>query len=447
MKNVKLSKFWDSLRSSYWFLPSLMVGGAIALAVAMLTVDRAYETDLKQMGWLYSGGTDGARSMLSAIAGSMVSVAGTAFSITIVALQLASSSFGPRLLKNFMQDLGNQLVLGTFIGTFIYCLLVLRTIRGEDYDFFIPQVSITVGVVLAIVGVGVLIYFIHHASTIIQVSQVIANVGSDLDHAIDRLFPEKIGQPSPRQVSEIPQQFGAKSTPIYSTEKGYLQVIDDEQLMKTARQFDLLLRLETRPGQYLIQGSALASVYPSDRVDQALTEQINKAFVFGKERSEQQDVLFPVEQLVEIALRALSPGINDPFTAIRCVDRLSAGLCHLAQRNIPPSCRYDDDHNLRVLAEPVKFEEMVHCAFNSIRQYGKSDSMVTLRLLDAIALIATYAEQPKHQAALRHHAEMIRRSSREAMSEECDRAEVESHYQHALAALARAEPDRKLRQL
>jgi uncharacterized membrane protein len=208
MKNVKLSKVWDSLHSSYWFIPTLMAAISIILAWAMLTVDRTGGTP--NWWWIYTGGTDGARSLLSSVAGSMVSVVATAFSITIVALQLASSNFGPRLLRNFMQDTGNQIVLGTFIATFIYCLLVLRTIHGEGdgYSFFVPQLSVTVGTVLAIASMGVLIYFIHHASTIIQASHVITQVSGDLDKTIDRLFPEKIGHSAaknPWQVGEIQQ--------------------------------------------------------------------------------------------------------------------------------------------------------------------------------------------------------------------------------------------------
>ena len=158
----------------------------------MLTVDRTGGTP--NWWWIYTGGTDAARSLLSSVAGSMVSVVATAFSITIVALQLASSNFGPRLLRNFMQDTGNQIVLGTFIATFIYCFLVLQTIhgKGDGYSFFVPHLSVTVGTVLAIPSMGVLIYFIHHASTIIQASHVITQVSDDLANTIDRLFPEQI---------------------------------------------------------------------------------------------------------------------------------------------------------------------------------------------------------------------------------------------------------------
>ncbi len=438
MKNVKLSKLWDSLHSSYWFIPTLMAVGSIILAIAMLNLDRT--GNIPSWGWIYTGGTDGARSLLSSVAGSMVSVVATAFSITIVALQLASSNFGPRLLRNFMQDTGNQIVLGTFIATFIYCLLVLRTIHseGEEYEEFVPQLSVTVGTGLAIVSIGVLIYFIHHASTIIQASHVITQVSGELDKAIDRIFPEKIGDDKAnhlRQVGEIPANFDAEASPIKATGDGYLQAIDDDELMKIARQYNLLVRLKTRPGKFIVKGSDLAMVLPGERVNQNLNQQINDAFILGKERTEYQDVEFPIDQLVEIALRAISPGINDPFTAIRCIDRISAGLSRLAQRDFPSPYRYDDEQNLRVIALGVTFEGLVDSAFNQIRQYSKPDVAVTIRLLEAIACIATYTRNCKQREALRRHAEMILNSSREQISQEQDQKDVQERYYRVIKAL------------
>ena len=260
MKNIKLGKLWDSLHSSYWFVPTLMAGLAIALAFAMLTLDQSGKSGpIEKLAWIYAGGPDGARTLLSTIAGSMITVAGTAFSITIVALTLASSQFGPRLLRNFMRDTGNQVVLGTFIATFIYCLLVLRTVRGDDYNVFVPQISVTVGIVLAMTSIGVLIYFIHHASTSIQAWHVIGEVGSDLDKAIDRLFPQKIGYGGAgdkrRWVEEIPVGFDREASPILATSSGYLQAIDDDKLMKIAKSKQLLVRIKHRPGKFVVKGS------------------------------------------------------------------------------------------------------------------------------------------------------------------------------------------------
>jgi len=439
MRNVKISKLWDQLHSSYWFIPAVMAVVATALAFTMLNLDRTGKVDIDYW-WIYTGGADGARSLLGSVAGSMISVAATAFSITIVALQLAASNFGPRLLRNFMQDTGNQIVLGTFIGTFIYCLLVLRTIHGEGdgYEQYVPQLSVTVGTLLAIISIGVLIYFIHHASTIIQASHVIENVSEDLHSAIKRLFPDRIGHGEPEDslgIEEIPMSFEKEALPIRANGTGYLQAIDDEELMKIACKHNLLVRLKVRPGKFLIQGSDLALVFPGKKVNKKLTKQINDAFILGKERTEQQDIEFPIDQLVEIALRAISPGINDPFTAIRCIDRISAGLCHLVQRDFPSPSRYDKNKKLRFITEGVNFQELVDRAFNQIRQYGKSDAGVIIRLLEAIATIATYTNNSKYQLSLRHHADMILQDSREGLSQEQDRKDVEESYYQVIKNL------------
>ncbi|WP_375479513.1 DUF2254 domain-containing protein [uncultured Nostoc sp.] len=438
MKNVKLSKLWDTLHSSYWFIPSIMAIITTALAFTMLMLDRTGKANINYW-WSYTGGADGARSLLGAVAGSMISVAATAFSITIVALQLAASNFGPRLLRNFMQDTGNQVVLGTFISTFIYCLLVLRTIHseGDGYSRFVPQISITCGILLAIISIGVLIYFIDHASTIIQASHIIENVSNDLDKAIDRLFPKKIGRSVPfgQELAEIPENFDLVASPVKVTNNGYIQAIDDEELIKIARKHNLLLRVESRPGKFVIKDSNSVMVFPGELVNRKLSKQINDAFILGKERSEQQDIEFPIDQLVEIALRALSPGINDPFTPIRCVDRLGAGLSRLAQKDFPSPYRYDEDHKLRAIAYGVTFEGLVDGAFNGIRQYARSDASVTIRLLEAIANIATYTNNSKYQAVLQRHAEMILRGSQDGLPEELDREDVQKQYDSTIQAL------------
>ncbi|NJO51038.1 MAG: DUF2254 domain-containing protein [Leptolyngbyaceae cyanobacterium RM2_2_4] len=438
---VKLFKLWDSLNSSYWFLPALMTLAAFGLAFGTLTLDRAAGEagPIEKFAWSYAGGPEGARTLLSTVAGSMITTAGTVFSITIVALTLASTQFGPRMLRNFMQDRGNQVVLGTFVTTFMYCLLILRTVRGEDSNIFVPQISVTVAIGLAIASIGVLIYFIHHASTSIQAWHVLEEVNRDLNHAMKHLFPETLGESKTvlkqRQVSEIPAEFDSKATPIPANQSGYLQAIDEEKLMAIAQSQDLLLRLKHRPGKFINPKSVVAEVYPGGQVNPKLARQINDALILGSERNEKQDIEFPINQLVEIALRAISPSINDPFTAIRCIDRLTVALCHLATVEFPSAYRYDDDHNLRIITNPVKFTGLIDSAFNQIRQYGRSDSAVTIRLIEAIAAIASHTDSPPSRKALLRQATMIERGSHDGLPEEQDRQEVREQYLSALRVL------------
>ena len=438
---TKLSRLLDSLHSSFWFVPTLMVVLAIGLSFLTIQIDQSSKTDIiGEIGWAYALGPSGSRAILSAIAGSMVSVATTAFSITIVALQLASSQFGPRLLRNFMQDTGNQIVLGTFISTFVYSLMVLRTINGIAENEFVPHLAVTCGIGLAIASIGVLIYFIHHSASSIQVDNVISKVGRELDDVIDRLFPKQIGRGASKHrqeplASDIPANFEQDVCPIQSASSSYVQAIDTDQLMQIATEGNLLLRLQQRPGDFVVKGSPLALVYPADSVRKKLVKQINGAFVLGLQRTEQQDVEFSINQLVEIAARALSPGINDPFTAVRCIDQLSAALCHLAQKEIPSAYRYDDEDKLRVIAEPVTFGDVTDAAFNQIRQYGQTSVAVTMRLLEAIAVIAPFTHTEADRTALLRHANMIERGSHEGISEELDQKDVKERYLAAVKAI------------
>nr|WP_069791544.1 DUF2254 domain-containing protein [Cyanobacterium sp. IPPAS B-1200]OEJ77882.1 hypothetical protein A5482_14745 [Cyanobacterium sp. IPPAS B-1200] len=437
MKQTKFGKLWDLLHSSFWFVPTLMVVLAIALSFLTIQLDQRLKTDLTgQFGWVYSVGPNGSRAILSTIAGSMVTVATTAFSITIVALQLASSQFGPRLLRNFMQDTGNQIVLGTFISTFVYSLLVLRTINGVDEKEFVPHLAVTWGLVLALASIGVLIYFIHHSASSIQVDQVITVVGRELDDATDRLFPHKIGRGVSKDLPlDIPANFERDVYPIKATNSGYIQAVNDDQLMQIATENNLLLRVQNCPGNFIVQGNELVLVFGRERVNKTLTKNINDAFILGLQRTKQQDLEFSINQLVEIAVRALSPGINDPFTAIRCIDQLSASLCHLAQREIPSPYRYDNNDKLRVIAEPITFADMTDAAFNQIRQYGTTSVAVTIRLLDAIAVIAPHTHNKADRATLLRHASMIERGSHEGIPEELDRRDVEEQYLAAIKAI------------
>lgn len=233
---TRLRALWEYRRGTYWAIPSAMAVSALGLSVGMIQLDEAATARLvDRLSWVYTGGPEGARAVLSTIAASMITVAGVTFSITIVALPLASQQFG-RLLRSFLRDLGNQVVLGTFVSTFIYCLLVLRTVRGSDDEDFVPHLAVTVGVVLAMLSLGVLIFFIHHVATSIQASRIIANVADDLEGAINRLFPDAIGEDSataswggtpPDESSAVDE----RSREVRATATGYVQAIDAQGLM------------------------------------------------------------------------------------------------------------------------------------------------------------------------------------------------------------------------
>ena len=439
---VKVGALWDALRTSYWFVPTVMAAAAVLLWAAVHAVDmRLGEKLVHSLGWIYTGGPEGARELLAVVAGSMITVAGVTFSITIVALTLASQQFGPFLLRNFMRDTGNQIVLGTFISTFIFCLLSLRVIRSTDRVTFVPHLSVSVALLLTLSSLGVLIYFIHHVSAFIQASNIIAVVSDDLEGAILRLFPERLGLDTAQHPElesyreKLPPAFEGESAPVRSPAYGYMKALDNEMLMQAAMKNGLIVRMRKRPGDFIGEGDVIASVWPGESVNREVEKSIHESLVLGAQRTATQDVEFVFNQIVEVAVRSLSPGINDPFTAIICIDHLGQGLRQMAGRAIPSPCRYGEDGALRVIACPVTFPEMADIVFNQIRHYGRSSTTVLNRLLGTIAAVARHVSRQEDRRALRHHASLILEAGSLGLEEKEAREELKKHYYKTLGAL------------
>lgn len=419
MANARLRKRWEEIQGSYWFLPTMMALAAVVLFFITTTIDgwTSYEW-VNHVPWIYESKPEGARVLLSTIAGSMITVAGVTFSITIAAVAYATSQFGPRLLTNFMQDRGNQLTLGTFIATFIYCLLVLRTIRspdetpgGELTGGFVPHVATLGGFLLALASVGVFIFFIHHVTESIHASHVIAEIGKDLDEKIDKLFPEAVDD-GPSSVgdieAEVPSNFLNEATPVCARGSGYLSQIDSESLMKTAGTHDLVLRLTYRPGEFVTPQQEVVLAWPPDRVDETVKTQIRDAFAWGHKRTQGQDILFLVNEPVEIAARALSTGMNDPVTAMHCMDWLGGALAKLAGRALLPRHRYDEEGNLRLLARPLSFEHFANAVFGQLRPYVQEDVNASLHMMKIIAEVVASAKKDTYRHTLLQHATSLR---------------------------------------
>jgi uncharacterized membrane protein len=441
---IKIQNFWYRLQASFWFLPALMAGAAILLSFVTIAIDKEslYREGARHW-WIYGGGPDGARTVLSVIAGSMITVAGVVFSITIVVLSLASSQFGPRLIRNFMNVRANQMVLGTFVATFIYGILVLRTVNAVMETRFVPGLSVTITVVMSLLSLGVLIYFIHNVSESIQAQNIIAKVRRDLDKAVDRIFPEKVGQEESlssgplKRNYDIPRTCDREVCQVKAERSGYLQAIDNDALMRIAVEENLLIHLGYRPGHFITRGGVLVTVWPGERVDETLSEKINAIFIVGPERTLEQDVEFAISQLVEIAVRALSPGINDPITALTCIDWLGVSLCQLANREMPSSHRFDQEGRLRVICRPFVFAGMVDAAFNMIRQNSQSVATVSIHLLETIATVAAQTFRKEDRAALSRHAAMVVNGCKERLSDDDDRKDLEKRYEAALEILKR----------
>ena len=374
---VFLSAWWERLRTSYWFVPAILTVSAVALSFFTVHIDSVVSAKwIRATGWIWAGGPEGARNVLATIAGSTITVAGVVFSITIVALTLASSQYGPRLLRNFMADRPTQFVLGVFVSTFLYCLLVLRTIRGTDVAVeIVPFLSVTCGVVFAVISVGFLIFFIHHVSTLILAENLIARVASELRESAERLFPDSLENEEDEIASEkeLPEEKAVMETEahaINAPSSGFVEALDVEHLFKTASEERLLVRLQRRPGDFVAKGSLLAEVWPKQKAGKQISAAVSDAFYLGRRRTPTQDVEYSIDQLVEVAVRALSPGINDPFTAITCIEWIGDALIHVSGRKMPCRYRRDEEGELRLVTDTTNFSGIAAACLDQIRQYG-----------------------------------------------------------------------------
>jgi uncharacterized membrane protein len=433
----RLRHLWNHLSASYWFVPSVMMVGAANLALAMVWADVNLLGPPSDALWLYTGGPEGARAMLATIAGSVITVAGVGFSIAIVTLTQASSQFGPRLLRNFMRDRGNQVVLGTWVATFIYGVLVLRTVRGGEDGAFVPNYSVTVGVALSITSVAALVYFIHHVSFNLQAPQLVALVAREVPRSRERVYPGGLGTGAPAHPDaeqRLPADFERTARLVEAEHSGYLQAIDQAALMRAVETRNLRMRIPVRPGDYVARGRPLAFVTPGD-VPESLAARLRRTFFLGAQPTDEQDPEFAIKQLVEIAVRSLSPGINDPFTAMHCVEWLGASVAEMARDPLPSPLRYDARGQLRVVTRAFSFSGLVDAAFDQVRQHASRDLAVTLRLLDTLSALAPGLSCEEQRRAVRRQARLAYQGAGGRLHVRDDEATLRGRYRAALAAL------------
>lgn len=410
-------------------MPALFAAGAVLLALALLSIGERFARSGEPLDFLYAGTPEGARNVLGMLAGSMIGTAGVTFSITIVALSLASSQFGSRLLRNFLRDPGNQIVLGSFVATFLYCLVVLRSVVDEAP---VPALAITGAVALSIASLGVLIYFFHHVATSIQASSVVSAVAHDLERAIDR-FCNGTRDCADEETAALP----AGGTIVTAERSGYIQAIDHEGLVSIAVRREGLVEALHRAGDFVIAGGALARIATSASQSEADEDvaPLRRAFMVGPQRTPDQDLEYSVRQLVEIAVRALSPGINDPFTAINCIDWLGVATAQLARRGMPARCYRDDDGQVRLIANAPTFPGVVDAAFQQIRQAGAGHVAVAIRLLETFTAVAGHVQTPPDAETLRLQIDRVFEAALAAGPIEADAAMLAARHAHARQAL------------
>jgi len=427
----------ETLRTNLWLVPTIEVLIAVGLFAVTYTLDQAaYRGDLSVPSWVNSGSADAARQILTAIAAAVITVVGLVFSITIVALTLTSQQFGPRMLRNFIRDRGTQVTLGTFVATFVYAVLALGSIGHGARGDFVPHLSITVALALVLASLGVLIFFIHHIAKTIQLPEVIAGIAGDLSAAINVEVASGAAEAGPEvgpSVTDLLFRMEESGAPVAAERSGYLQFVAYDDLVDIATEADATIHLLYRPGHFVVEGFTLATVWPAAAAEHVGLA-MRQAHFTGPNRTLTQDLAFAIDQIVEIAIRALSPAVNDTFSA------LTDGLCKLTARWNPRRAHRDQKGHVRVIAADVQYGRFVDRGFDKIRQAGRGMPAVLIRQLDALTKIMAYATGDEQRAALLEQAEMILRSSEESVPEPSDQRDVRFRYD--IVRSAAAEPIR-----
>jgi uncharacterized membrane protein len=431
----------EALRTNLWAVPVAMLLLVVLLFVITYWIDlRAASGAISLPQWVSTGSPDASRQILIAIAAAVITVAALVFSITILVLQLASQQFGPRMLRNFIRDLGTQTSLGAFVATFVYSTLTLVSVSNSSSSAFVPHLSGTVAVVLLLVDLCVLIYFIDHIANLIQLPTVVssiawdfrrtlANVTSDAARMQVPLTGEPLDKPS---LGDRIRELGA---PVPAQASGFLQAVGHERLVEIAIGSNAVIRLLHRPGHFVVAGQPLAYVEPRTAAV-AVSAALANAHIVGTSRTLTQDPGFAIDQLVEVAIRALSPAVNDTFTALNCIDWLGDCLCRACAVPVPSGAFCDALGNIRLIEPAITQERLVKGATDKIRQAGRGMPAVLIRQLDNLGKVMAVVERAALRDAVLHHAQLIMRSAEESVGDASDLADVRASHDAVVDAAA-----------
>jgi uncharacterized membrane protein len=369
----------ERIRSSLWFLPALFVTAAIAQGIVLPELEEQ-RGDRGVSTFFFEGGPEGARVMLSMIAGSTLTLTVLVFSITIVALQLASSQFSPRVLRTFLRDWYSQASLGVFAATFAYSLTVLRAVRSEEpgVEAFVPRLSVSLAFGWVMVSLAVFVLYVSHTARSLRVVSVIGKVGDETRHMIEREVPV---DPAPQDDDDVVATVGVARVVGWSGKGGVLRSIDVDRLVRVADRHDLLVEVLPMVGDFVPHLAPLFAV-SGGRFGEApgFDDELVATAELGLERTMVQDLRFGFRQLVDIAERALSPAINDPTTAVQAIDQMHDLLRTLAVRPWPSGRHHGPSGALRVVRREPTWDELVHLAVDEIRVVGASAIQVDVRL-------------------------------------------------------------------
>jgi uncharacterized membrane protein len=435
----------EQLRTNLWLVPIVQTLGIVVLFSLTYAIDRtAYDGIIRLPSWVLNGSADSARAVLATIAAAIITVVGIVFSITIVALTLASTQFGPRMLRNFVRDPGTQVSLGTFVASFCYATISLVSVGGGPHGDFVPHLSITVTFILTLVDVAVLIFFFNHIAAMIQLPVVIARIAGTLAVEIDALGGADVdGDGAGRGPSceELQAKLAESGAPIRTPRSGYLQVIRHDILVKIATKANAVVQLPYRPGHFLVAGQVVAWVWPPEAAP-AVAHRLALGHVTGAYRTLPQDISFGFDQLVEIALRALSPAVNDTFTGMTCIDWIADCLCRISTSWRPQRIRRDAKGDIRVIAFVADFDRLVERTFDTIRQAAIGMPAIMIRQLEALAKVIEQTPDRARRTVLIREADAIQRLSLATVNEPNDRDDVTRRYEMVMALVDPQAPPR-----
>lgn len=401
----ELRALWVRFTLGFWFLPGVVVLVFATLAVGAIEVEQwvRYEGAIPHT---FDGDAQAARSILSSIAGGFITVAGVALSITIVTLQLVSSQYSPLALSTFLSDRSNQVVIGTLVGIVVYALLVLRVVRsGGDNavaDEFVPRVAVSLSMLAALFGLALLVYFVHHLATSIQVTAIARRVAGETLDGITTLYPEPFAEREPDAADDLLADWGHEAVPgvVTSNGPGYVENVDVDEALAGLPQ-DTRAHVRVRPGDFVTDCDALVYLWPAERADDARANRVRAAVGINAHRSRVQDVRLGLRQLGDIALRALSPSLNDPTTAVTCIGYMRAVLEHLADRRFPARARRLDS-GAHVVVERPSFAEYLD-AITEVGRHSRDEP----RVLDAVLATLDAVEHRARGASAHDHAEAV----------------------------------------
>ena len=444
---AQLIKALDDIRASYWFIPLCMLLTAILLALFTRWLDKhSYIDHMVYTASIVASGATDARTILSVIATSVMGVAGVTFSITIVAVSFASANFGPRLISNFMRDRGNQFTLGTFVGTFAFCLIILATVHGrsvaesgDTVGSFVPYISVIIAIGLALGCIVVLIYYIHHIAETINIENIIADIGDRLQRRIVEIYPDSLADDALIDAACFNDAIGGLSAiQVCCDSIGYVQAIDHDRLVELTQSNDLLTRVHYRPGDFVTPHDSLLSVWCQNQ-DDVPVDELKRCFATGPQRTEHQNVLFLVEQLAEIIGRALSPGVNDPFTAVSCLNWYRMVLLEYVKAN--PEVGDDQLHGTqRVQVTPVTFDRLTSVMFDSVRQYIVTDLNALLHCLAIMTECAWHAGSGVYRQTLEDQLKRFYQAGLQANPGVVDSGEITQRYKQSRQIIEKNEP-------